>query len=944
LRHCSTNIMHDIEGYKSLIARPYESVNRKSLHSRVESALSILSVRNARTRFCFCLILHALSSIAGAMPGSYYSDVERTIYLTYVILQSDIAKYNELFQAERKFISFEYWNEHFVHQLDFDDLVYGHEKLSEIVAKYPDTKDGLTRFLYEIILRRMEIRDKSRSCNSIDVVFNFDCIGFTGTPFLDNYPTFDYIRHGRIDEIPDTIDRSFYAYTSDALSQAEFEDRFTRFQGENDNVIVEYVPSDFIQDSSDEMATLESIFAREEWAGILNTSDGEGKGAGRATASISSGFNAIVDLCGIFKRSTIHDVRNLIKKHFGPDRFHYVYHIDQTDSSDRVLSMNSDNDVRYDEEFYRRLCNTYGENLRDRIFFFVDNRNVIGKDIPFQLVFQRHFGKPLFSKSVVIAHDVSDFSRIWQAMGRSRTMNDTVFAVYKSGVPDGMVNEGVGALDIKGQELTRRLYERNCDSKMSGNISSNFLLLVALFNLSQRTFYYEDGIVNTFLEKMENTIGNKVASLEEQLTHNVLGSPVPAKILFHIIADKFRRSPDAVVAGENLTEETVGALLKHIVEQKFEQRLPSGDKFDRFILFLSGEQRSQMEVSYTKQQQKQKQTQKSKNQDSDAMGFFDKMNQLCLSFETSDYFASTLTPQKDNAKMALQLACPVPILTITYSLGGSERAIHVYPTLQFLYSHHIHGSYISSEVQEVFKSFKGDPSKFFADFLQATDLIRRKHSSTGSTVPAFASAAELDIKVVANLIRQNPQYTLAALGQGIYLVGMKDQFNIHDLQHYPLRDQIQYVADEHGFILFDKTAAKSVESFGPYGIEQYILMEVLSKQEVAQNVIEYYCKHREILQRGLETYDEKQGKGFVCWRFLMNETVKMAAMEAANDGGGSKRNSPSPEGFSVLNDDDDTTTKKPRSNGANGSGTGAAAEAYDANDVADGLAKSLDIE
>ena len=28
LRHCATNIAQDIEGYKSLIARPYESVNR----------------------------------------------------------------------------------------------------------------------------------------------------------------------------------------------------------------------------------------------------------------------------------------------------------------------------------------------------------------------------------------------------------------------------------------------------------------------------------------------------------------------------------------------------------------------------------------------------------------------------------------------------------------------------------------------------------------------------------------------------------------------------------------------------------------------------------------------------------------------------------------------------------------------------------------------------
>ena len=28
----------------------------------------------------------------------------------------------------------------------------------------------------------MEVRDKTRSVNSIDVVFNFDCVGFTGTP------------------------------------------------------------------------------------------------------------------------------------------------------------------------------------------------------------------------------------------------------------------------------------------------------------------------------------------------------------------------------------------------------------------------------------------------------------------------------------------------------------------------------------------------------------------------------------------------------------------------------------------------------------------------------------------------------------------------------------------------------------------------------------------
>lgn len=102
------------------------------------------------------------------------------MFLTYVILLEDIAKYDDLFQQERKFISFEYWNTHFIHQLDFDDVVYGHETLSTIVSKHPNMRDGLNRYLFEIILRRMEIRDRSRSVNSVDVCFNFDVLGFTG--------------------------------------------------------------------------------------------------------------------------------------------------------------------------------------------------------------------------------------------------------------------------------------------------------------------------------------------------------------------------------------------------------------------------------------------------------------------------------------------------------------------------------------------------------------------------------------------------------------------------------------------------------------------------------------------------------------------------------------------------------------------------------------------
>eukprot|EP00957_Ditylum_brightwellii_P110204 8405999-Ditylum_brightwellii.AAC.1 len=86
-----------------------------------------------------------------------------------------------------------------------------------------------------------------------------------------------------------------------------------------------------------------------------------------------------------------------------------------------------------------------------------------------------------------------------------------------------------------------------------------------------------------------------------------------------------------------------------------------------------------------------------------------------------------------------------------------------------------------------------------------------------------------------------------------------------------------------GFILYDKTESNSVDQFGPYFVEQYMLMEVLSKQEVAQNVLDYYCKHKEKLDRCLQHYSGAQGKGFVCWRFLINETAKATAQVGTDE-------------------------------------------------------------
>ena len=659
------------------------------------------------------------------------------------------------------------------------------------------------------------------------------------------------------------IRRDFYAYSSETLKKDEFEQRFARFQGQNSNVMAQYISSDFLRTSQDEMATLEAIFSKEEEIGNAN-------GAGH-----QSEFNAIVDLCGIFKRSTIQDVCELIRNKFGSDRFHYLYHIDQSDNSDRVLCIKTGNDIQYDEEFYKFLCKTYDSELRKRIFFFVDNRNVIGKDIPFQLVYQRHFGKALFNKSVIIAHDVDDFSKIWQAMGRSRTMNQTEFSIYKNDIPEGMGTDFGVVSDIKKQDLTRLLYITNCDRKMAGNISSIYMTLIALFNLSQRMFYYRDDIVNVFLEKMEDTIATKVGRHEKQLIACIMGNSQPARILHHILMDKFKRSSSGVVADALLEENTLKELLCHIVQQKYEQRAPSDDIFDDLLRFLSGEQKSLMEISYTKQHQKQKQKQQNKNQNSDAMALFDKKHRLPLSRTVADYFDSTKDGEKDWTKSFLNQPISVPILTLDYSAGGRQGIIDVYPTIQFLYSHHVNQEYITDEVKGIIS--EGEDPKSFYEAVKVPEGV-------GTSPTDGATAVKNHINVETNHIKQNPQYTIAALEPGVYIIGMKDQFNIFDLHINPLKRRIQYVMDESGHVLYDRTASKDVDSFGPYFIEQYIIMEILSKQEIAQNVMDYYLRHKETIQRGLESYDEKQGKGFVCWRFLINETAKAMAKESKEAG------------------------------------------------------------
>ena len=329
------------------------------------------------------------------------------------------------------------------------------------------------------------------------------------------------------------------------------------------------------------------------------------------------------------------------------------------------------------------------------------------------------------------------------------------------------------------------------------------------------------------------------------------------------------------------------------------------------------------------------------------MDIFDKKHQLPLSVKSENYFRDSLTPETDIMKLYLNVPISVPLLTVNYMLNGQARTINVYPTLQFLYSHHIQPEYITQEVRDFIST---DPASFCTRFMSSVTAVKgttttaeaapslpEPELAVGSSVvlaglsrenfngkrgrvivkeatrwgvlvdgtekpisvssknlrmitvnkqdPAASGHKQLDIKVLANFVRQNPMYTLAAIQEGIYVLGMKEQFNAHDLASNPIREYVQYVADDAGFVLYDRNDETpnraSLDTFGPYFIEQYILMEVLSKQEVAHNVLDYYCHSKDKLQRGLDAYSEKQGKGFVCWRFLLREIEAAAVLPSA---------------------------------------------------------------
>ena len=207
------------------------------------------------------------------------------------------------------------------------------------------------------------------------------------------------------------------------------------------------------------------------------------------------------------------------------------------------------------------------------------------------------------------------------------------------------------------------------------------------------------------------------------------------------------------------------------------------------------------------------------------MEAWDRRHQLPLHFECNDYYGYAKDAANDRAKALLALPIPKEIFRLSYELGGKRRVVRVFPTVQFLYSHHARPEYVDDEV----KTLVGRGERMTADGVQRpsdhrvhrsgccyvlqedgtsvqtprksaeTALVRSRsglrrqvhdffHAKIGDADdgtddddPRPGNLEALDARVEVNRVRQNPSYSLIGIRRGVYVIGTKDQLTVHDL-------------------------------------------------------------------------------------------------------------------------------------------------------------------
>ena len=294
------------------------------------------------------------------------------------------------------------------------------------------------------------MRDKSRSVNSIDVVFNFDCIGFTGTPFIDNYPTFATSARGARTHPRPHRPLVLHVHRRRA-SRRRVRERFRFSRGGR-------LGARRVRRRTLRRPRRTSSPTSRGSLPMRARSGGGGASAGEARARARArmlGFNVLVDLCGIFKKASSR-VRDVVLATLARGAS-YLYHIDQSDGGTGAL-LESDSDVQFDEEFYKYLCKAHGRRCARRSSSSSTTatssaRTSRSSSLPEAL------RAPLFFR-VGLAHDVTTSARSgrpWAAHAMNHALHH-LQGRRRGGGGGG----GGGGCGHQGYALTRA-YVRNCD-------------------------------------------------------------------------------------------------------------------------------------------------------------------------------------------------------------------------------------------------------------------------------------------------------------------------------------------------------------------------------------------------------------------------------------------------------------------------------------------------
>ena len=206
-----------------------------------------------------------------------------------------------------------------------------------------------------------------------------------------------------------------------------------------------------------------------------------------------------------------------------------------------------------------------------------------------------------------------------------------------------------------------------------------------------------------------------------------------------------------------------------------------------------------------------------------------------------------------------------------YTLDGAPHVVGVYPTLQFLY-------------RTTCSSTSRPGSRPSSRATATSPAASWRRCAAARTPPTTRRRARpRGLRDARRARREGPPQPHPAeppvhprRARRRLLIGMKDQFN-GTLPSHPLAGTSSISPTRWGSSSTPRMAAaaadapaappRSIDTFGCYHVEHYILMEVLSKQSRAQ-------RHRlppppaRPAATGVQAYGEAQGKGFVCWRFI----------------------------------------------------------------------------